>query len=205
MAKGRKGRGKASTKIKAAGKSHPQAANDSGGENAPSAQRKQHNEFHRLGIAHRMRPMLDSLAPKRENGKGGNGTLTQAEYEALAYYRDQASRAEDDWAQESTLAPSRVMGGGGGSFGSKIPVALMATPAMLETARIERDLGSLLPIARAIAVDDWSLSRWCIEQHGGRERYDGKGAFVAMVPVAEKRVMEFARVELRMAARRIVR
>lgn len=163
----------------------------------PTEAREAHNDFVSMGAAVRQVPVIETLLR--------TGKLTQAEFDVLNHYRDQASRAEDDWAQESTLAPSRVMGGGGGSFGSKIPVALMATPAMLETARIERDLGSLLPIARAIAVDDWSLSRWCIEQHGGRERYDDKGAFVAIVPVAEKRVMDIARLELRMAARRIVR
>ena len=76
---------------------------------------------------------------------------------------------------------------------------------MLETGRIERDLGQLVDIARAVAVDDKSLSQWCIDKHGGRERYDGNGRFVAIVPICEKRHMEIARLELRMAARRIVR
>lgn len=163
---------------------------------SPTPEREAHNNTVREGRAVRVVPVIETLLATHK--------LTAAEFNALNYYRDQASRAEDDWAQESTLAPSRIMGGGGGSFGGKIPIALMATPAMLETARIERDLGSLLPIARAIAVDDWTLTRWCIEQHGGRERYDGKGAFVAMVPRGRDSV-EMARLELRMAARRIVR
>ena len=163
----------------------------------PTEAREAHNDFYRAGIAFRMVPMIDTLLKA--------GTLTQAEYEALSHYRDQATRAEDDCAQEGTLSPSRVMGGSGGLSSGKIPAILLATPALLETARIERDLGALQPIARAIAVDDWSLSRWCIEQHGGRERYDGKGEFVAMVPNSERRVMGYARIELKMAARRIVR
>ena len=163
----------------------------------PTEAREAHNDFYRAGIAFRMVPMIDTLLKA--------GTLTQAEHNALSHYRDQASRAEDDIAQEGTLAPARIMGGHTAPCGGKIPAILLGTPAILETARIERDLGGLQPIARAVAVDDWTLTRWCIEQHGGRERYDGKGEFVAMVPNSERRVMGYARIELKMAARRIVR
>lgn len=153
--------------------------------------------FRRANAAYRRVPVIDTL---HDTGK-----LTYAEYAALSYYRSQAIQAEDDGARYSTLAPERVMGGGGGSYGSTTPVTLLSTPALLETARIERDLGSLLDIARAVVVDDMSLTQWCIAKHGGRERYDGKGKFVAMVPNAEKRAMDEARLDLRMAARRIVR
>lgn len=171
----------------------------------PTPARAAHNDFERAGPAFRVRPAIDTYGPARDDGKGGNGLLTASEYDALAYYRDQATRAEDDVAQEGTLSPARIMGGSGGASGGQIPAILMATPAILETARIERDLGVLWEIARRIAVDDWSLSRWCISKHGGRERYDGKGRLVALVPNNERRVMGIARLELKMAARRIVR
>ncbi len=164
----------------------------------PTDARFAHNDFERAGMAYRCVPMIDTLLQTRR--------ITHTEHGALEYYREQAHRAEDDAAEQGTLSPEKIMGGGCGSAQqSYIPTMLIATPAIVETARIERDLGSLFDIARAVAVDDWSLSRWCISRHGGRERYDGKGEFVAMVPVAEKRVLDLARLELRMAARRIVR
>jgi hypothetical protein len=49
------------------------------------------------------------------------------------------------------------------------------------------------------------LSEWCIARHGGRERYDGSGRFVAMVPCAEKRVMAEALLDLKYVAGTIVR
>ena len=82
----------------------------------------------------------------------------------------------------------------------------MATlSATLETARIERALGPLRDIARAIAVQDISLSQWCISQYGGRERYGPSGNFIAIVPNFERRAMKLATDQIREAARRIVR
>lgn len=149
--------------------------------------------------AHVRTPVIDTLWDA--------GKLTEVEYCALAYYRDQALKAEDDVAGQSVLSPEKIMGGNGGSspVGGYIPAILIATPAILETARIERDLGSLRDIARAIAVEDLSMSAWCIAKHGGRERYNGEGKFVAVVPIAEKRCMDLARLELKYAAGRIVR
>lgn len=154
--------------------------------------------FQRTGLSYRRVPVIDTLLAA--------GKLTHAQHIALSYYRDQASRAEDDIGEQGTLAPEKIMGGGGGScMGGFIPAALIATSAILETSRIERDLGSLLGIARAICVDDMTIQQWCISQHGGRERLDGKGKFVAMVPVAEKRSTEMALLELKFASGRIVR
>lgn len=164
----------------------------------PTEQQEAQNDYQSAGAAVRIVPVIDTLLKA--------GKLSQAEYDALDYYADQATRAEDDTAQASTLAPERVMGGNGGACsGGMIPALLMATPAILEASRIERDLGSLRDIAEAVAVRNWSLTRWCIQQHGGRERYDGKGRFVAMVPMREREVMGIALMELKMAARRIYR
>lgn len=164
----------------------------------PTEAREVHNHFQGAGAAVRVVPVIETLLRTER--------ITQSEFDRLAYYREQAHKAEDDIAGESPLSPQRIMGGVTSSPTSgKIPTAvLLATPAIIETARIERDLGSLLDIARAIAVDDLTLSQWCIRQHGGRERYSGNGKFIAVVPIAEKKVMDKARLELRMAARRII-
>jgi hypothetical protein len=163
----------------------------------PTPERAAKNRDRSAGMATQLVPVIDELLEAH--------LITEREWMALAYYRDQASRAEDDCAQEGTLAPSRIMVGGGGGYGAKTPAILLGTPAILETARIERDMGPLRDIARAVAVDDWTLTRWCIEKHGGRERYNSKGQFIAMVPNNQSRAEQEARLELRFAAARIIR
>lgn len=149
-------------------------------------------EFKRIGMHYRRVPVIDSLFDA--------GKLNHAQYAALAFYRNQAIQAEDDYARSSTLDAERV-NGGGGSFGSGLP--LVWTAAIAETGRIERDLGSLLDIARAIAVNDMTIAQWCIAKHGGRERYDSKGRFVAMVPACGQEKINIALMELKFAAGRI--
>jgi hypothetical protein len=91
-----------------------------------------------------------------------------------------------------------MMGGDRGPCGSQIPVGvLLATPAIIECARLERELGSLLGIARAVAVDDVTLTRWAIKVSGGREQARKGG--VDMVP-RDPGAVGMARMELRFAA-----
>lgn len=160
----------------------------------PTEHREAHNDFQSAGAAVRVVPVIETLLKV--------GKLNQAEYDALNHYREQAHRAEDDMAQESPLAPQRVMGGVSSSpTGGRLPAILLATPAIIETARIERDLGSLYRIARAIAVDDLTLTRWCIQQGGGIEKRR-HGKVVAMEP-RDPQAVKMAALELRFAARRI--
>lgn len=159
-------------------------------------ERGKHNKFISAGMARKVVPVIDTLYAAQK--------LTFEEYSGLSYYRDQALKAEDDCAQECSIGPSKVMGGGHSTpVGGFIPASLVWTPAIAETARIERELAShgLLGIARAVAVEDKSLTQWCIDKHGGRERYNGKGKLVAIVPINEKRHAELARLELKYAAK----
>lgn len=169
----------------------------------PTEQREAVNDFQGAGAAVRVVPVIDTLLRSER--------ITRAHWEALDYYRDQANRAEDDVAQTSSLGQEAT---GGSVPGSRIPAVLLGTPAILETARLERCIAELKPagfdidlleIVRAVARDDKTLTQWCIAKYGGRERYDGKGAFVAIVPVAESRVMKNALQALRYAAGGIVR
>ena len=141
-----------------------------------------------MGNARRFVPAIDTL---RKAGK-----LTDDEHAALGFYRNQVDTSERSPIKDS-LNKDR---GGGEQWMSAAVVS-----ALLAVARIERDLGSLRDIARAVAVDDLSLSEWCVQRHGGRERYDCKGKFVAVVPVGEARCLAEALQDLRMAAHRIVR
>lgn len=176
----------------------------------PTREREAANDFRSAGAARRVIPPIETMF---EAGK-----LTREQFAALDYYRDQANQAQDDAAESSSLAPEKVMGGGKVAVTSgTIPASLLATPAMLETARIENAVAVLKPkveewrdydfvsILQAVARDDLTLTQWCIATHGGRERLDGKGRLVAIVPVAETRVMKMALWALRTAASGIVR
>lgn len=154
----------------------------------PTAEQMARADFHSAGMAYKRVAVIDTMLTR--------GQLTDREYVALAYYRDQASLA--DRSPLKSCIDFSVTGG------DSAPSAAL-TSALLETARMERDMGSVWPIARAIAVDDQSITEWCIKQHGGRERYNGKGEFIAIVPVREKSVIGIALLELKMAARRIVK
>jgi hypothetical protein len=154
----------------------------------PTSERAARQETQRMGMATRLVPVIDTML-KRDQ-------ITPQEHLLLSYYRSQALLA--DRSEVKSCLDFSVKGGDMGP-----PAAI--TSAILETARIERDLGSLRQLARAIAVEDKTLTQWCIDQYGCRERYDGNGKFIALVPVNEVKAMQMAKMELRMAARRIVR
>jgi hypothetical protein len=162
----------------------------------PTPERIAHNDTQTAGMAHRITPVIDILK--------NAGKLDERRHALLGYYRDQCHASEDRNALKSPLSAERIMGGvSQPASGSRVPVSLLGpNPAMLEVGRIESDLGSLRDIAHAIAVQDLSLTAWCISQYGGRERYDSKGRFVAMVP-NKSGVEEFAILQLKMAADRI--
>ncbi len=166
---------------------------------APPAEYLEKGDWERAGMAYRRTPVIETL---RAAGK-----INQREFDALDYYRSQALQAEDDCAQESTLAPARVMGGGGSTCtGGRIPAQLLhATPALIETGRIEADLGKLLALTHAIAVDDISIAQWCIAKFGGREKRGPNGNVVSIVPACANKTAQFELISLRMAAGRISR
>jgi hypothetical protein len=153
----------------------------------PTDEQQRRGQYERAKGSHRRVAVIETMLTR--------GQITDSEYLALAHYRDQAHLAERS-PTKSCLDRSQ----GGGDI--MLPAAVVS--ALIETGRIERDLGSLLSLVRSVAVDDMSLTEWCIGRHGGRERYDGKGNFIAMVPIGEARVMKFAILELKMGARRVM-
>lgn len=149
-------------------------------------ERERRNNFRSAGMARQVIPVIDRLLVRQVIGP--------REHAALSYYRDQATLADKSPVRSCCDNEPRTGNGPG--------VAILS--AQLETGRLERELGSLRDIAKAIAVKDISLAEWCIGKWGGRERYNKDGKFVAIVPINEKRHMQLARLELRMAARRIM-
>lgn len=159
----------------------------------PTPEQVLRGNFAAIGMAHRRVPVIETMHAR--------GMLSDEAFRRLAWYRDQALLAERSPVKSSL---NIVIGMAPGRAGSERGPSAALVSAQLTVGRIERDLGSLAPLARAIAVDDVSLSQWCVAKHGGREKYDARGTFVAVVPLAEKRVMEEAKLELKMAAGRIV-
>lgn len=147
-----------------------------------------HGSFVSVGMAVKRVPVIDTMRER--------GMLSEEHHRRLAHYRSQCDMAERSPIKSALDFSVR------GSGGFELSAAV--TSAIIAMARIERDMGSVRDIARAVAVDDTTLSKWCIAKHGGRERYDGKGKFIAMVPNCEKRVMGIALMELRYAAGMIV-
>ncbi len=154
---------------------------------APTPEQMVRGEYHSAGMAYKRVPVIDTMLTR--------GQITDREYVALAYYRDQASLA--DRSPLKSCIDFSVTGG------DSHPSAALAS-AMLETSRIENDMGSVWQLARAVAVDDISLTEWCIAKHGGRLRYDSKGKFIAVAPVRDK-FIGLALIDLKSAAGRIVK
>lgn len=148
-----------------------------------------HVDTARASRAYRLKPVIDTMLDTDQ--------ITQKEYDMLAYYAHQAALADKSPVRSCCDMTPRSTNGPGATILS----------AMLETGRIERDLDAhdLLDLTRAVVVANWTLTRWCIEQYGGRERYNGKGEFVAIVPVNEKRHVRAALGKLKYAAGVITR
>ena len=144
----------------------------------PTEERLAANDFRSAGAAVRVVPVIVRLHEA--------GVLNDREFEALAYYRDQASLA-DRSPTRSCIDFSPRGGHGPG-------VAIMS--AAIETGRMERDMGPLWPLCRAVAVDDVTLERWCIERYGSLN--------TAGPLVADPQQVGIATLELKYAAGGIV-
>lgn len=157
--------------------------------------RAQHGDTVSAGMAVKFTPAIDTLLARKD--------ITQGEYDALKYYREQAGLAERS-PLKSNL--DRSVSGSEGNGPS-----LAITSAKIETSRLDRILGSLAAITKAVAVDDMSLTQWTCEQYGSRERYkrDKDGNIIEPRKVVSiepkgKLSVQMARFELKFAARRMM-
>ncbi|GAA0729950.1 hypothetical protein [Sphingomonas japonica] len=141
----------------------------------------------RMGKARCIVPPIETLY--------ASGKLSEGQYYALRYYGEQARLAQRSLIKDSL---DREIGGGGDHYSAEL------ISAEIETGRIERELGALREIAYHVAVEEKTLATWCIQRHGGRERYGPGGKFVALVPIREKENMRLALIELKSAAGKIV-
>lgn len=114
----------------------------------PTEAREAHNDFQSAGAAVRVIPPIVQLHARE--------MLTQEEFEALAYYRDQASLADSSLVRSCIDFTPRTGNGPG----------IAVQSAIAETRRIESGLGGYLTgLLRFVVRDDNPIRKW-IEQPG---------------------------------------
>jgi hypothetical protein len=156
----------------------------------PTAEQQAKGDFVTAGMAYRRVPVIVTLADA--------GKLSQRQFDGLARYRDVAIADERSLIRDSIgKMLDGMMGGGAGG------PSLSTTRNAIELGYLERELGSLADIARAVAVEDVSLAQWAIRQGGSIMR--SKGLVPAVVTWFEPRrkFAEIALMEIRMAGERL--
>ena len=117
----------------------------------PTPELQAKGQFLRAGLSYRRTPVIDTMAQTHK--------LSARQFNGLSRYRDVAI-AEDRSPSRDSL--DKALHGRGGGEG--IPLSAMRTA--IELGRLEQALGSLYPIARAVAVDDMTVSQWAARKGG---------------------------------------
>lgn len=139
-----------------------------------------------IGKAYRRRPMIDVLYDQ--------SLFSDREYKALQHYRHHA-----DLVDRSLVRDSLCFQRGGSGAGPTITTL----NAIRLVTDVERAVGSLLDILRAVVVYDKSLSQWAIERMGGKEQCrKRKGKVVCAIEPSQK-ALAIAKLEIRIAAERV--
>lgn len=142
-------------------------------------------EFRRIGMHYRRVPVIETLYAEHK--------LTSRQFNGLARYRDVAVADERSLIEDSVGKMMRgACGGGEGPQDFSLRNAI-------ELGRLDRALGSLADIARAIAVDDMTLSDWAMSRHGSIERV--RGNVVKLEP--SKKAFNEGWMYIRMAGERL--
>ncbi|MGL5733849.1 MAG: hypothetical protein ACRCYS_03190 [Beijerinckiaceae bacterium] len=142
----------------------------------PTPEQQAKGTFTRLTMAYRRTPVIDTLSQ--------TGKLSARQFNGLARYRDIAIAEEKSPMRDSL---DKAMHGRGGSTDGTGYFRIA-----YELQRLENALGALWPIARAVAVDDMTVSQWAA--HKGGTTADG----------APKRVwLETSMMDIRMAGERL--
>jgi hypothetical protein len=144
--------------------------------------------FERAGLAYRRKPVIDTLFD--------TGKINRRQFDGLARYRDIAI-AEDRSPMRDSLDKALH----GRSNGNGHPPALVRVA--VELGRLERELGSLRAIARAVAVDDVTVSQWAMQQSGSVMRTKEIGRTIVKWFEPRRKFHEAAMIEIRFAGDRL--
>lgn len=116
----------------------------------PTPEREAHNDFRSAGAAVVVVPPIAALHK--------SGILTDEEFSALAYYRDQANLA--DKSPMRSCCDDTVRGGGRGP-------SMAILSAIREVKHIDSGLGPYLAsMLRSIVRDDMTLEVWALAEWG---------------------------------------
>lgn len=156
----------------------------------PTDEQAERYEYERHTLAYRRVAVIDTL---RTTGK-----LTQRQFDGLARYRDIGLKCERSEIMDSC---ARLLHVAGHDAGGMSPSTMRA---MSELGWLERELGSLRPIARAICIDDMTVSEWAMCDGGSvmRER-DGRGSSVIRWFEPRRKYLQAAMLEIQMAGERL--
>lgn len=159
----------------------PEAVNIVG----PTDEQMARGEFRRANLAYKRIAVIETLYEEHK--------LTARQFNGLARYRDVAIADDRSLIEDSVGKMLRgAVGGGQGLCPASVRTAI-------ELGRLERALGSLAAIARAIAVEDKTISQWAMEHGGSVERR--RGNVVKFEPT--KTAFKVAWADVRMAGERL--
>lgn len=119
----------------------------------PTPEQQAKGVFVRLGMGYRRIPVIDTMAQ--------TGKLSRRQFDGLARYRDVAIAEERSFIEDSVGKMMRGACGGGDGIPS--PASIRTA---IEMGRLERELGALRDIARAVAVEDVTVSQWAATKGG---------------------------------------
>ena len=156
----------------------------------PTPEQQDKARYESALMAYRRVPVIDTLA--------GTGIVTPRQFNGLARYRDIGIKCERSEIMDSCQRLLHIAGGG-----IEGP-SISTIRAMQELRWLEQELGSLLDIARAVCIEDVSLSQWAIEKGGSvmrtREK-DGRKVVTWFEP--RRKAHDIAKLEIRMAGERL--
>lgn len=153
----------------------------------PTEQRLAHNDFQSAGAAMKLISPIDKLYDAN--------VLSERQFNALVRYSDVANAAERSEIKSNIDFSVYETGEGLPHFGVRMNI---------ELGRLERELGSLREIARALCVEEISLSQWAMRKNGSVERKrPGKGGELIVWHEPSKKALGMATLELRVAAERL--
>lgn len=152
---------------------------------APTPEQFERGAYERATLAYRRVPVIETL---RTTGK-----LNQRQFDGLARYRDIGIKCERSEIMDSCQRLLHVAGndGDGPSHSS--------VRALIELGWLERELRALRDIARAIAIEDMTVSAWAMKIGGSvmRERTVHGATIRTYEP--RRKFMDSAMIEIRSA------
>lgn len=156
----------------------------------PTPERISGHETRREGMATRIVPTIDTLHARKR--------ITEAEWKALGHYAEQMCIAEGSPLKDSLGKLLHISGGGTGN----LPPAVIS--ARLRVGYLDRELGSLVPITVAVAYEGVTITEWVCRNGEGRLKCQNIDGVKVCKPYADKPAYDYALLELRFAAGRLI-